>query len=327
MDTRITFNRNGRPDVLQVQQFDRAKPGVGEVWLEQEAIGVNYLDVTQRNGAVPIPLPSGIGLEGAGRVVAIGPEVDEVAVGDRVAYALGPTGAYASGRLYPAERLIKLPDQISFEEAAAIFFKGLTAQYLIKSTYRVEPGTVVLLYGVAGAVGRILAPWARRWGATVIGVVSRPESLDTAKAAGCAAVLIWGRDNLPAGIRAATGGRKADVVYDAIGRKTFDVSLDCLAPRGTMVSFGASSGSPDPVAVETLNKKGSIYLTRPGLGAHITDVSEYRERARDVLEAVASGIIKPHIWKAYALRDAARAHEDLEAGVSRGAIVLTPRSG
>jgi NADPH2:quinone reductase len=323
MATQIWLDHTGGPEVLQVRTVDRDAPGPGQVWLDQEAIGVNYLDVTQRTGAVPIPLPGGLGLEGAGTVAAVGAGVTEIAVGDRAAYALGPLGGYADGRLYPAERLIKLPDAVTAKDAAAILFKGLTAQYLITSTYPVTKGTVVLLYGVAGAVGQILSCWAAHLGATVIGVVSRPESIDAAKAAGCTAVLVWGRDDLPEGVRAATGGRKSDVVYDDIGRKTFDTSLDCLRPRGLMVSFGASSGTPDPVAIETLNRKGSLYLTRPGLGAHISDVVEYRERARAVLDAVTAGVIAPGIWRTYPLADAARAHSDLEKGHSRGAIVLT----
>lgn len=323
MTTQIWLDHTGGPEVLQVRTVDRDAPGPGQVWLDQEAIGVNYLDVTQRTGAVPIPLPGGLGLEGAGTVAAVGAGVTEIAVGDRAAYALGPLGGYADGRLYPAERLIKLPDAVKAKDAAAILFKGLTAQYLITSTYPVTKGTVVLLYGVAGAVGQILSRWATHLGATVIGVVSRPESIDAAKAAGCTAVLVWGRDDLPEGVRAATGGRKADVVYDGIGRKTFDTSLDCLRPRGLMVSFGASSGTPDPVAIETLNRKGSLYLTRPGLGAHISDLAEYRERARAVLDAVTAGVIAPSVWRTYPLADAAQAHSDLEKGHSRGAIVLT----
>jgi NADPH2:quinone reductase len=323
MTTQIWLDHTGGPEVLQVRTVDRDAPGPGQVWLDQEAIGVNYLDVTQRMGAVPIPLPGGLGLEGAGTVAAVGAGVTEVAVGDRAAYALGPLGGYADGRLYPAERLIRLPDAVTAKDAAAILFKGLTAQYLITSTYPVTKGTVVLLYGVAGAVGQILSRWATHLDATVIGVVSRPESIDAAKAAGCTTVLVWGRDDLPDGVRAATGGRKADVVYDGIGRKTFDTSLDCLRPRGLMVSFGASSGTPDPVAIETLNSKGSLYLTRPGLGAHISDVAEYRERARAVLDAITAGVIAPSVWRTYPLADAAQAHSDLEKGHSRGAIVPT----
>lgn len=324
MGTQIWLDHVGGPEVLQARAIDRRAPGPGEVWLDQEAIGVNYIDVTQRRGQVQIPLPGGLGVEGAGRVAAVGAGVTNVAVGDRVAYALGPIGSYADGRLYPAERLVELPDDVTFEDAAAVFLKALTAQYLITSTYPVTKGTVVLLYGVAGAVGRILAPWAAHLGAKVIGVVSRPESIDAAKAAGCAAVLVWGRDDLPEGIRAATGRRKADVVYDGIGRKTFDTSLDCLRPRGLMVAYGASSGLPDPVEIETLNKKGSLYLTRPGLAAHISDVAEYRERARAVFDAMAAGVIAPDIWRTYPIVDAAQAHADLEEGRSHGAIVLRP---
>jgi NADPH2:quinone reductase len=324
MTTQIWLDHTGGPEVLQVRTVDRQAPGPGQVWLEQEAIGVNYLDVTQRQGAVPIPLPGGLGLEGAGTVTAVGAGVTDFVAGDRAAYALGPLGGYADGRLYPAERLVRLPDAVTAQDAAAVLFKGLTAQYLITSTYPVTKGTVVLLYGVAGAVGQILARWAAHLGATVIGVVSRPESIEAAKAAGCTSVFVWGRDNLPEGVRAATGGRKADVVYDGIGRKTFETSLECLRPRGLMVSFGASSGTPDPVAIETLNSKGSLYLTRPGLGAHISNNAEYRGRVQAVFDAVRTGIIVPSIWRAYPLAEASQAHLDLEGGHSHGAIVLMP---
>ncbi|KRB82344.1 quinone oxidoreductase [Sphingomonas sp. Root710] len=324
MTTQIWFDQAGGPGVLQRRTYNCEAPGPGQVRLEQEAIGVNYLDVMQRNGTVPIPLPSGIGLEGAGCVTAVGAGVTEFAIGDRVAYALGPIGSYASARLYPAQRLIRLPDTLSMQDAASVLFKGLTAQYLISSTYPVTRGTVVLLYGAAGAVGQIMARWATHLGAIVIGVVSRAESIKAAKAAGCMAVLVWGRDDLPDGVRAATGGRRADVVYDGIGRATFAASLDCLRPRGLMVSFGASSGSPDPVAVETLNGKGSLYLTRPSLAAHISNVDEYRARASSVLDAVAKGTIVPDTWRTYALADATKAHAEVDGGNSRGAIVLKP---
>ena len=323
MTSAIQLDRTGGPEVLSVIQTMEAEPGPGQVWIEHDAIGVNYLDVTQRNGAVPIKLPSGLGLEGAGRVTAIGPDSGDLAIGDRVGYALGPLGSYASGRLYPAERLVKLPDDVTSDDAAAIIFKGITAQYLIKSTFPVKSGHTVLLYGVAGAVGQLLAPWAKHLGARVIGVVSKEASIERAKAAGCSDVMVWS-DDLPKQVTELTDGRKVDVVYDGVGRKTFAASLDCLRPRGTMVSIGASSGAPAPVEIGTLNAKGSLFLTRPGLGHHATDIAEYRERVRDVFDAVRQGIIKPSIWKSFALSDVASAHRALENGSSAGAIVLTP---
>lgn len=323
MTIAVRLHEAGPPSVLHVVDMGRTSPGPGEAWLEQEAIGVNYLDITQRSGAVRIPMPNGIGLEAAGRVAQVGPDVTHVKVGDRVVYALGPLGAYASGRIYPADRLVKLPDAISSEDAAAIFFKGLTAQYLLKSTCPVQRGTVVLAYGAAGGLGQILAAWARHLGATVIGVISKEASAERARAAGCSEVLVWGQDDLPAEVARLTDGRKADVVYDGIGRLTFDTSLDCLRIRGTMVSIGASSGTPDPVSVATLNGKGSLFLTRPGLAHHVTDIAEYRQRASDVLKAVEHGVIRPTIGQRFSLTDACKAHKALEDGTAKGAVVLT----
>ena len=229
MTTQIWLDHTGGPEVLQVRTVDRDAPGPGQVWLDQEAIGVNYLDVTQRMGAVPIPLPGGLGLEGAGTVAAVGAGVTEIAVGDRAAYALGPLGGYADGRLYPAERLIRLPDAVTAKDAAAILFKGLTAQYLITSTYPVTKGTVVLLYGVAGAVGQILSRWATHLGATVIGVVSRPESIDAAKAAGCTSG-IWCGDatTCPKGCVPQRGGARLTWSTTAsVARRSTPRSIAC----------------------------------------------------------------------------------------------------
>jgi NADPH:quinone reductase len=239
----IRLKQSGGPQVLELEQIEQSAPGPGQAWIEQHAIGVNYLDVTQRNGAVPIPLPNGLGLEAAGIVAAIGPDVENVVVGDRVAYALGPLGSYATGRLYPANRLVKFPDAIRFEDAAAVVFKGITAQYLIKSTFAVGPGKVVLLYGAAGALGQLLAPWAKHLGASVVGVVSKEASVARAKAAGCDHLLVWS-DNLPADVARVTNGHKADVIYDGIGRKTFAASLDSLHQRGTLVSYRGILGIP-----------------------------------------------------------------------------------
>lgn len=320
----IKLAQTGAPDVLELTTAERCEPGPHEAWIEQEAIGVNYLDAMQRKGAAPLALPSGLGLEGAGRVAAVGSAVGNVAVGDRVAYVLGPIGSYASGRLYPAERLIKLPDSIGFDDAAAVLFKGITAHYLIKSTYPVGAGTVVLLYGAAGALGQIMASWAKHLGAFVIGVVSKPGSVERARLAGCNAVLVWGACDLPTEVSRLTNGTKAHVVYDGVGRDTFAASLDCLRPRGVMASIGASTGAPAAVEVATLNAKGSLFLTRPGLAAHASNLEEYRQRAAEVLDAVAQGIIKPSIWQRYALADAALAHAALENGSAAGAIVLKP---
>ncbi|MBZ9780372.1 quinone oxidoreductase [Pseudomonas sp. REP124] len=320
----VRFEDVGSADQLQLVKIEVGEPGEGEVRIEQHAVGVNPLDISQRRGEVKIPLPSGIGLEGAGVVAAVGPNVSNVKVGDRVAYATGPIGSYAASRLYPAERLVKLPDSVSFEEAAAVLFKGITAQYLLKTTYPVGRGTYVLLYGAAGGVGQLMASWARHLGAVVIGVVSKESSVERARAAGCEHVFVYDSATLAANVLEATGGRKADVVYDPIGKLTFDTSLDCLKVRGLMVSFGISSGVPDPVAIGTLNAKGSLYLTRPSLAAHVATADAYQERAADVLDALVKGIIKAHVATTYALKDAAKAQQDLENGHSRGAIVLVP---
>jgi NADPH2:quinone reductase len=323
MPIAIRLNHNGAPTVLNIEQIDAPPPGPGEVRLDQEAIGVNYLDVTQRNGSVKIPLPSGLGLEGAGRVVEIGSAVSHVQLGDRVAYALGPIGSYASSRLYPADRLIRIPDTMDFAEAASLFFKGLTAQYLVKSTFPVTVGTTILLYGAAGPVGQIIASWAKHLGATVIGVVSRATSIERALSAGCDTVLVWGKDKIVEEVCAITDGRMVDVVYDGIGRITFETSLDSLRTRGMMVAIGASSGAPHPVSVSSLNKK-SLFLTRPGLAAHIAETAEYQDRARDLLDVVARGIVKPTVGQRFALEQAAQAHAVLEHGHAGGAIVLIP---
>ncbi|KAE8754232.1 zinc-binding dehydrogenase [Paraburkholderia madseniana] len=320
----IRITEAGSPDVMKVITGEKTDPAAGQVWLEQEAIGVNYLDVTQRNGAVRIPLPSGLGLEGAGRVAAVGEGVDNVKVGQRVAYATGPIGAYASARLFPAERLVPLPDNVSCEDAAAVLFKGITAQYLLKSTFQVAQGATVLLYGVAGGVGQIMAPWAKALGATVIGVVSKPASVPIAKNAGCDHVIVFNPTTLADEVAKVTDGRKVDVVYDPVGRISFEASLNSLRPRGLLVSFGASSGAPGPVELSTLNAKGSLFLTRPSIVAHTSTAAEYQQRAKDVLSALAAGTISAHIWRTYALADAVTAHSDLENGKSAGAIILTP---
>ncbi|WP_339492110.1 quinone oxidoreductase family protein [Pseudomonas sp. EA_15y_Pfl2_R67] len=324
MVTVVGFSSTGGPDVLEVRQDDPAAPGLDEVWIEQHAIGVNYLDVTQRNGAVPVALPSGLGLEGTGLVAAVGAGVTHLKVGDRVAYATGSVGAYASGRLVPAGELVPLPDSIRFQDAAAVLFKGIKAQYLLKSTYAVGSGMVMVLYGVAGGVGAIMAKWAKHLGAFVISVVSRAQSVEKARAPGCDEVLVFNAQTLAQEVARITDGKKADVVYDPIGRASFAASLDCLRPRGLMVSFGASSGAPQAVEVGLLNAKGSLFLTRPSIAAHTCSVEEYQARANDVLAALQAGIIEPAVWKTYTLENAAQAHADLESGRASGTLLLVP---
>lgn len=323
MSIAIRLQRTGGPSVLETHTIAFEEPSDGEVWIEHEAIGVNYLDVMQRKGTAPLTLPGGIGLEAAGRVTKVGAAVSDIVAGERVAYILGPAGAYASGRRYAADRLIKLPANIGFDDAASLLFKGVTAQYLIKSTYPVTKGTVIVLYGAAGGVGQIITPWAKHLGAVVIGVVSKEASIERARATGCDDVLVWGPD-LPAEVSRVTLGAKAHVVYDGVGRDTFAASLDCLRPRGLLVSIGASSGAPPAVEMSTLNAKGSLFVTRPGLAAHATDLSEYHERAADVFAAFSAGIIKPGVWKTYALEHAAEAHQAIEDGQAKGTILLKP---
>ncbi|KJK16641.1 quinone oxidoreductase family protein [Pseudomonas sp. NPDC087612] len=324
MVMQIRLTQTGAPAVLQLVQSTAQAPGPGEVWLEQAAIGVNPLDVSQRKGDVPIALPCGLGLEGAGTVAAIGAGVSGLAVGERVGYATGPLGAYASARLYPAERLVKLPDDLGLEQAAAVLFKGITAHYLLHSTYPVGPGTRLMIYGAAGALGQLLVPWAKHLGAFVIGVVSKPESVARARAAGCDQVLVFDAATLAAQVLDITQGRKLDVVYDPIGRLSFEASLDSLRPRGLLVSCGMASGAPPAIELSTLNAKGSLFITRPSLAAHTASAGEYQQRAGEVLAALAAGIIRAQIWQRYALADAALAHDDLQQGRSQGAIILTP---
>ena len=320
----IRIHSTGAPDVMQMQEVPLSSPGPGEVLLAQTAIGVNPLDVSQRKGAVAIALPSGLGLEGAGTVTAIGAAVTGLQVGDRVGYATGPLGAYASARLFPADRLVKLPDAIGDDAAAAVLFKGITAQYLLKATGQVRQGSRVLIYGAAGALGQLMCAWAKHLGAHVLGVVSKAASVERARAAGCDEVFVFDEATLAAQVAQATQGQMVDVVYDSIGKATFLASLDCLRPRGLMVSFGATSGLPPAVEVGMLNAKGSLFLTRPSLAAHTATAEEYQSRAHDVLSAVSNGILTPRIWKSYALAEVAQAHTDLEQGRSQGAIILKP---
>jgi NADPH2:quinone reductase len=320
MAKRVEIRKHGEPAVIEIIDGRDQKPGEGEVWVEQTAIGINFLDLQQRSGAVPISLPSGLGYEAAGRVAAIGSGVQGLKVGDRVAYAGGPIGAYAMARLFPAERLLRLPDDVADRDAVAILFKGITAQYLIKSTYAVKPGTTMLLYGPTGGVGQLMTRWAKHLGATVIGVVERGKE-DVAKEVGCDEV-ISARGDIAGAVAEVTHGERVDVVYDPVGKDTFEGSLNSLKPRGMMVSFGNSSGSAPAITPDALNQKGSLYLTRPSVFTYTANAAEYRERGDDVLAMLAEGVIKPSIWKSFSFDDVTKAHEAIERRESTGAIVL-----
>ena len=319
----IRFSEHGGADVLRVENVGVPSPGPGEALLRHEAIGVNYIDIYQRSGVYKLPLPSGLGGEGAGVVEAVGPGVDTVRVGDRVTYVAGPLGAYAAQRTMPADKLVPLPAGVSAQDAAAVIFKGMTAQYLIKDTYKVGPGTVALLHAAAGGVGLILAQWASALGATVIGTVSRPEKVAAAQAAGCAHVLL-SSDDIPARVREITGGARAHVAFDSVGRDTWAGSLASLRPRGMMVSFGNASGVVPPIEVGSLATAGSLYVTRPTLGSYVLTPEEYQARAADVLRALQSGLIRATVHASYQLSDAASAHRALESRGTIGAVLLLP---
>jgi NADPH2:quinone reductase len=321
----VRLHRTGGSEVLEYAPVELAAPAAGEARVRQHAIGVNYIDVYHRSGLYPVPLPSGLGQEAAGVVEAVGEGVADIAPGDRVAYAGGPLGAYAQARNLPADRLVRLPDTIDFEAAAALMLKGLTAHYLVRRTCRIEPGDTVLLHAAAGGVGLIVSQWARALGAVVIGVVSTPAKADLARAHGCAHVLVGGAPaDLPARVRALTGGRGVRVVYDGVGRDTFMASLDCLAPLGMMVSFGNASGPVAAFEPALLAQKGSLFLTRPSLFHYVAQRPDLLAAADELFARVADGTVRVAIGQRHALRDCARAHDALAARRTTGAIILLP---
>jgi NADPH2:quinone reductase len=320
----IRIQRTGGPEVLAWEQVDVSAPGPGEVLLRQTAIGLNYIDTYHRSGYYPLPsLPAVLGREGAGVVEAVGPDVADLRPGDRVAYALLP-GSYAERRTAPAERLVPLPPGIDERTAAAVLLKGLTAHYLLRRTRRLAAGETILLHAAAGGVGLIACQWAKHLGATVIGTVGSPEKADLARAHGCDHVIRYDEEDFVARVREISGGAGVPVVYDSVGRDTFSRSLDCLAPLGLMVSYGQSSGPVDPLDVGLLSTKGSLFLTRPTLVHYIARREELRAAARELFDLVGSGTLRVRIGQTYALRDAARAHRDLEGRRTVGSTLLLP---
>lgn len=324
MSHAIRIHQTGGPDVLCWEAVDVPAPAPGEATVRHHAVGLNYIDTYHRTGLYPLPLPSGIGLEGAGVVEAVGEGVTEVKVGDRVAYAGGPIGAYAEVRNIPAQRLLILPDSIGFETGAAMLLQGLTAAYLLRKTYRVQPGDAVLIHAAAGGVGLIACQWAKALGATVIGTVGSPAKAELAKAHGCDHVIDYSTENFTQRVRDITGGEGVPVVYDGVGKDTFMGSLDCLRPMGMMVSYGNASGPVPPVDLILLSQKGSLFITRPTLMTYTAKRADLVALGAELFERVASGQVRIEVNQRYALKDAAQAHRDLEARKTTGSTILLP---
>jgi NADPH2:quinone reductase len=319
----IRFHKTGGPEVLAWEDVEVGDPGQGQVRIRHHAVGLNYLDTYHRSGLYPLPLPSGCGSEAAGVVEAVGAGVTDLKAGERVAYAGGPPGAYAEARLYPADRLVKIPTAVSFETAAAMMLKGMTAQYLIKRTFMVQPGMTVLWHAAAGGVGSIACQWLKLLGVKVIGTVGSDEKAALAKAHGCEHTIVYTRENFVERVKEITGGKGVPVVYDSVGKLTFMGSLDCMQPLGMMVSFGNSSGPVDAISPAILAPKGSLFLTRPTLVNYTAKREDLVACANDLFDVVGSGRVKIEIAQRYALKDAAQAHRDLEARKTTGSTILT----
>ncbi|MEO5374442.1 MAG: quinone oxidoreductase [Alphaproteobacteria bacterium] len=323
MTNAIRIHRSGGPDVLSWDEVVPPTPGPGEVRVRQTAVGLNYIDVYHRSGLYPLPLPSGLGLEAAGMIEAVGPGVDTFSVGDRVCYGNGPIGAYAEARTMPIATLIRIPDAISDQQAAAMMLQGMTVEYLVRRTFVVRAGMTVLVHAAAGGVGLIACQWLRHLGATVIGTVGSEEKATLAWAHGCDHPIIYARQDFVAAVREITGGKGVAVVYDGVGKDTFAGSLDCLAPRGMMVSFGNASGPVPAFDPLVLTQKGSLFLTRPTLMHYTAARAELEQSAAALFEVVQSGAVRIEVNQTYPLSDAAAAHRDLEGRRTTGSTVLT----
>ncbi len=318
----IRFHKPGGPEVLVWEEVSVGKPGPGEARIRHTAVGLNFVDIYNRSGLYPAPLPSGLGSEGAGVVEEVGAGVSDLKPGDRVAYGSSPLGAYSEARLIPADRLLKLPDSIDDKTAAAMMLKGLTVQYLIRQTYRVKSGDTILLHAAAGGVGLILSQWAKHLGATVIGTVGSDEKAKLAKDHGCAHVIVYTREDFAKRVEEITGGKKVPVVYDSVGKDTFLKSLDCLAPHGFAVLFGQSSGAVEPLNLGLLAQKGSLFVTRPTLNTYGAKRENLVAMGKELFDVVQSGAVKIEVRQTYPLKDAAKAHADLAARKTTGSTVL-----
>ncbi len=327
MATRIEFSQHGGPEVLKVVEFTPTAPAENEVQVENKAIGINYIDTYIRSGLYPPPmLPSGLGTEAAGVVTKVGSAVTHLKVGDRVVYAQSGLGAYSSVHNVLADKAAKLPDAISFEQAAASFLKGLTVYYLLRKTYDIKANEVFLFHAAAGGVGLIACQWAKALGAKLIGTVGSAQKADRAKKAGAWQTINYREENLVERVKEITGGKKVSVVYDSVGKDTWEASLDCLQRQGLMVSFGNSSGPVTGVNLGILNQKGSLYVTRPSLNGYVTTREELEEASNELFSLIASGVIKVDVAEnqKFALSDAALAHTTLESRSTQGSSLLIP---
>ncbi len=320
----MRFEKPGGPEVLKLETVELPAPGPGQVLVRQTAIGVNYLDVYFRSGMYPVPTPSGCGSEAAGVVEAVGPDVAELRPGDRVAYAGGDPGSYADYRLFPAARLVKVPDGVSDEQAAALMMKGMTVEYLLNRCAPLKAGMYGLMYAAAGGIGLLAGQWARHLGAKLIGVAAGAEKCALAKEHGYVEVIDRNSEDIAQRVKQITGGTGVPVVYDSVGKATFETTLACLAPRGFFVSFGTTTGAPPPVEAATLQKGGSLYFTRPTVVTYTATREDLTASAGAVFELVAKGVLDPSIRQRYPLAEAARAHADLEGGRTSGASLLLP---
>ena len=320
----IRIAETGGPEVMKLVDTEVGAPGSGQVRVRQTAVGLNYIDTYHRSGLYPLQFPSGLGLEAAGVVEEVGEGVNSLRVGDRIAYGTGPIGAYADMRNLPANRLVKLLPSISDETAAGMMLKGMTARYLLRATYVVKPGDTILLHAAAGGVGLIMSQWARALGATVIGTVGSDAKADIARAHGCDHVINYTTEDTVKRVRELTGGKGVPVVYDGVGKDTLMISLDCLSPRGLMVSFGNASGPVPPLDLLQLSAKGSLYVTRPTLNTYTASDADLQETAQNLVSVVASGKVKIPVNQRYALAHVVQAHRDLEGRKTTGTTVLLP---
>ncbi|MCA8035300.1 quinone oxidoreductase [Burkholderia arboris] len=324
MPKAIRYDQPGGPDVMKWVAVDVGAPKAGEVRIRQHAVGLNYIDVYFRTGLYPQPLPGGLGMEAAGEVTAVGDGVTAFKTGDRVAYVGQPPGAYAQERVMPAERLVKLPDGISYDDAASVMLQGLTAHYLLRRTYPVKAGDTILIHAAAGGVGLLVCQWAKALGATVIGTVGSDEKAELAKAHGCDHPIVYTRENFTQRVKEITSGAGVPVVYDSIGKDTYVGSLDCLAPLGYFVSFGNASGPLPPIDSKEFSSRGSLFFTRPTLFSYIAKRADLEAAAAELFDVILSGKVKTSINQRYPLAEVGRAHADLEARKTTGSTILVP---